>query len=261
MALIIRHTQNKISRQCRKNIQLCFPELTAKQKDHLVMESIIHTSSAFLELAALWYHPINRVLGDITIDGELHFQDAPPKPRIIIVPHHGSWELMIYWLAQWGNFYTLYKPARNKNLDQYIFDKRSRNGAIMVPTNTVGLRSLLKGLRNNATCMILPDQRPGKKMAQAMAPFFGHDVYTSLLIKNLCSKVDCDVFIGAMTRDLDSAQYRLSMRQLDHSQFLQKDSYSAAYLNQAIQDFVTPKLSQYQWSYRRFPYQAYRSLD
>lgn len=192
------------------------------------------------------------------IDEQFH-QDSHAK--IIIAPHHGSWELLNLWLANHGPLYSLYKPARSAALDQFIINKRSRNNAHLVPVNTSGLRNLMKGLKNGASCMILPDQRPGKKTSRIEAPFFHKAAPTTLLIKSLARKIDCEVFIAAMTRDLETGTYQLTVRLLDRDKFLQEDLSSASYLNSSIEKFIQSSLAQYQWPYRRFDRHLYNGLN
>jgi len=211
-----------------------------------------------MEAAVIWNQDVNKVLSNIRI----HYLDPAfinsQKARIVIVPHHGSWESINYWLANQGGFVALYKPSRNKALNNYILEKRSRNGAKLVATNTAGIRQLLKGLKNKAICAILPDQRPGKSTASSDSTFFSHPVSTSLLIKNLASKIDCDIFIAAITRDIKEGSYQLTLQSVDVSKILQADDASADYLNQVIQNFISQHICQYQWSYRRFSETAYQ---
>jgi KDO2-lipid IV(A) lauroyltransferase len=247
-----------MSAQARKNIKLCFPELSKSQQKKLVNESLHHTSCAFFELAYLWYRPVQQVVEKIktgTVDESFN---QPNRAKIIIAPHHGSWESLNFWLAEQGPFFALYKPSKSGGLDQLIIDSRGQSGAQLVPINTAGLRSLLKALKNNATCVILPDQRPGKNTAQIDAPFFGHQAPTSLLIKKLATKVDCDIFIGAITRRLQTADYAATVKLLDREPLIGDDLTSASYLNHSIEQFIKDDLSQYQWPYRRFHKEQYR---
>jgi len=261
MGFVLRYLPARITRITRLNIRLCFSGLSEHDQKTLINESFTHTCSNLLELAYLWNHPVEQVLKSITkikITEDFYRSD---KPRIIIAPHQGSWELFNLWLADQTEVYSLYKPAHKNSIDQYLLQKRTRNGARLLPTNTAGLRQLLLALKDKKMCMILPDQKPGNKMAQTLAPFFGHQVKTQLLVKKLISKVDCNVFIGAITRDLGQAQYSLRILPLQADLLLQEDGQSSAYLNQAIEDFVKPDIMQYQWSYRRFPYQAYNLIQ
>ena len=252
LAWIVANTKNQISGQTRINIQSCFPLLTDSQKKSFLKDSLHHTSCAFFELAAIWNHPINDVLNLITTHKINDSFFTPDKAKIIIAPHHGSWELLNLWLANEGPLYSLYKPARSKKVDQYVFKKRSRNKAILVPSNTSGLRKLLQGLKNNASCMILPDQRPAIGTAQINSSFFNNQVPTSLLIKRLASKVDCNIFIASITRNLKTGEYQLIVDSLKTTEFLSCDLKSATYLNKSIETFIVNTERQYQWAYRRF---------
>jgi Kdo2-lipid IVA lauroyltransferase/acyltransferase len=260
MAFIVEHTDNQVSRQTAQNIKLCFPEFNQQQQQHLIKESIFHTCCAFIEPAYIWNREVEKVFNKVEIRKLDDSFIESKKARIIVAPHHGSWELLSYWLAQYGELYALYKPARNATIDKYIFEKRSRYGARLVATTTSGIRQLLKGMKQKASCVILPDQRPGENMSSSDSLFFSHHVRTSLLIKNLASKIDCDIFICAITRDIKNGKYLLSLESMDVSKILQPDEASANYLNEMIQDFISQDICQYQWSYKRFTDTAYQKL-
>ncbi len=256
---IIYHTKNQLSTLTHKNIKLCFPDLPLEQQIKQEKESLLHTSCTFFELAALWNHPVDKILACIkTRQVDKIFFDQH-KAKIIIAPHHGSWEMLNLWLANEGPLYSLYKPAKSIGLDQYVLRKRTRNNAILVPANTTGLRRLLQGLKTGANCMILPDQRPAHHTAQIKASFYNSPAPTSLLIKRLSSKIDCNIFIASITRDLSSANYHLNITSLDRTEFLKDDLHSADYLNKSIEELVSHDVSQYQWAYRRFPSKTYKT--
>ena len=107
--------------------------------------------------------------------------------------------------------------------------------------------------------MILPDQRPATKTAQIDAPFYNFPAPTSLLIKRLSSKLDCDIYIASATRNLDTADYQLSIKILKRSEFVKDDLQSATYLNESIQKIIKEHTSQYQWAYRRFNKEVYKN--
>lgn len=255
------HSNNQLLRRCRENIHLCFPELDKAHKKTLLKKSIWHTNCSFFELAALWNHPIDKVLDYVEPEqvDEMFYHSR--RPRLVIAPHHGSWELLNLWLAQQGKLYSLYKPPRSASINRYVLKKRSRNGAFLAPSNTIGLRHLLKGLKRNGICMILPDQRPARNTAQIESVFFGFPASTSLLIQKLVQKVECDVFIASMQRKLEQGSYALTLKTLDTDQLKQSAEISASYLNQSIESLIKTDVAQYQWSYRRFPIRYYHALE
>jgi KDO2-lipid IV(A) lauroyltransferase len=56
---------NELSIITRRNIELCFPELSAQKVDELVRESLMQTGMAFIECGALWLWPVQRVLDHV----------------------------------------------------------------------------------------------------------------------------------------------------------------------------------------------------
>ncbi len=259
LSFILFYADTKITRRCKQNIQLCFPELDRATQTRLLKKNLWHTASSFLELSAIWYQPLKKILNRIDID----FVDPSfyirSGARIVLVPHYGCWELLNLWLSEQGALYTLYKPPRSLSADQYIVSHRSRNNARLVPSTTTGLRSLLKGLKNNSTCMILPDQRPSESSAQIDSVFFGIPASTSLLVKRLLDKVDSNVFIATLGRNLEQCRYHLRIESMDSENLKQSDQISADYLNQNIQRLVNKDVSQYQWSYRRYAVGYYKN--
>lgn len=259
ISLVLRNTPNQVSRQARENIRLCFADMDQAQQQALYRETMRHTCYAMTELAATWCWPVERVLAKITsIDICDEFEQSS-RSRIILVPHLGSWEALAVWLGQHCNAIMLYKRRKNPKVDSFIKQARARSGGELVPTKKHGLRQLLIGMRAGRSLMILPDQRPGGKKAYIESSFFGFSAPTTTLVQNLCSKIDCDVFIANMCRSTPPGEFSLQIRPLEHDRLAADDVDSAQYMNDQIEALVRQHLSQYQWGYRRFDSRAYAS--
>ena len=258
MAFFLAHTPNQVSKQARASVRLCFAELSAPERKNLFREVMRHTCYTMTELGTIWSRPPEQVLGLITkIDVCPEF-DATEKARIVLAPHLGSWETLAQWLGQNKSSMFLYKRRENRALDKFICDCRSRTGGEAVPTKKRGLRKLLIGIREGRTLMILPDQRPGRNKAFIESTFFGFDAPTSTVVHNLCSKVECDVFIATMYRSTPVGEFGLRIEPLDYARLSGDEVESAAYMNGAIERLVRDYPGQYQWGYRRFKSTAYK---
>ena len=259
VALAIRIIPNRFSRQMRQNIALCLPEMDPLAQQRLYRQALRHTVYAFTELAAVWRWPAEKILPRITtLDICDEFQQTD-RGKIILAPHLGSWELLGIWLGQHCDAIILYKRIKDRALDEYIRNARGRSGGTPVSTKKRGLRKLLTGLRANGNLMILPDQKPGAGKARINAGFFGVDAATTTLVRNLCNKVDCDVFIATIYRSSPVGEFGLLIQPLDHKRLAENESTSARYMNKKIEQLVRRFPEQYQWSYRRFSNQAYGS--
>lgn len=260
MGFILARTSNRITRNTDKNIRLCFGDLSRSKQQSLLKASIRHNCISLIELAAVWCWPAHKILARIEQENVCEQFSQSNKGRLIIAPHLGSWELLNIWLAEKGRLFSLYKPQRNAKVESFILQSRSRNGALLVPTDTSGLRKLIKGLKQGASVMILPDQKPQTTKAGIDSVFFGHTASTTTLIRIICSKIDCDVFIGAMYRHETSATFSLCIESLDHSLLAASEIESVQYLNDQIELRVRSHLDQYIWSYKRFTRAEYDSL-
>ena len=179
------------------------------------------------------------------------------RGRIVLAPHLGSWETLGIWLGQHCDAIILYKRLKDHGLDEYMSNARGRTGGTPVPTRKHGLRKLLVGLRSNSTLMILPDQKPGGGKARIESEFFGVNAPTTTLVRNLCGKVDCDVFIATIYRSSPPGEFGLVIRALDHERLADEEAASAQYMNDEIEQLVRQFPEQYHWSYRRFSNRAY----
>lgn len=261
LAFVLRNTSNQVSRQARQNIALCFTDRDAAERRRLYRESMRHTCYTMTELAAVWCWPVERVLERITAFDVCAEFEQSQKSRIILAPHLGSWETLAVWLGRHCDIIMMYKRRKNRADDKFVLEARARSGGSLVPTKKRGLRQLLVGLKNGKDLMILPDQKPGGKKAYIEARFFGFDAPTTTLVHNLCSKIDCDVFIANMSRSMPPGEFSLRIRPLQHARLAADDSSSAQYMNDEIEALARQHLEQYQWGYRRFGNKAYASLE
>jgi KDO2-lipid IV(A) lauroyltransferase len=256
VAFIIRSIPNRYSRLMRQHIKLCLPELDQSAQTQLYRQAMRHTFYTFTELGAVWCWPAEKILRRVTaVDICEEFQQAAGC-KIILAPHLGSWETLGIWLGQNCDAIILYKRPRNKALDSFVQRVRGRTGGTPVPTKKRGLRKLLIGLRDGKNLMILPDQKPGAGKARIASEIFGVSAPTTTLVKNLCSKVECDVYIATIYRSSPPGEFSLTIQPLDRERLADDEITSAQYMNDKIEQLVRQSPEQYQWGYRRFSNKA-----
>jgi KDO2-lipid IV(A) lauroyltransferase len=261
MALIFAIVPNQVSRQARRNIALCFAELGADQRQQLYRENVRQTCYTLIELAAVWCWPSARVMQQITQVEVCDSFMKSTRGRIILAPHLGSWETLAVWLGSQINAMFLYKRRKNKAIDAFIKHARARSGGIPLSTRKSGLRQALIGLRQGGSLMILPDQKPSYNKASIASSFFGLSAPTTTLVQNLCSKLDCDVFIAVAYRSVPAGEFRLCIEPLELARLADEEIESAKYMNQQIEQRVRQAREQYQWGYRRFSNKVYESVQ
>ena len=261
MAFLLGNTPNQVTRQTRQNLALCFADLDPQAQGQLYRQVIRHTCYSLVEVAAVWHWPHDRIEDRITqVDVCASFNECT-SGRIILAPHLGSWETLAVWLGSHINSMFLYKRRKNKSVDAYVKQARSNSGGIPLPTKKPGLRQALIGLKKGGSLMILPDQKPSFNKARITSSFFGLDAPTTTLVHNLCSKLDCELFIAVAYRSSPAGEFSLQIEPLDRAQLGGDEQQSANYMNREIEQRVRSCPEQYQWGYRRFSNRVYESAN
>lgn len=243
------------------NLQLCFPELNAKEIQDLARLSLINTGMALAESGPVWLWPVDRVLGAIEeVEGAALLQKARDlgKGVILLGPHHGNWELMGLYLSSLGNCSQLYQTPRNAELDTLLHVARSRASAKMFPADARGVAAVLGALKKGEMTGILPDQVPAPGAGE-FTPFFGNDAYTMTLVSRLLQKTGAIALLAYAKRT--ETGFRIIIKQPDTDIYAKHMAKSLAGLNRTVELAVKDAPEQYQWEYKRFRYQPEGKLE
>lgn len=239
------------ARATRTNIDLCFPELSAPEKESLGKASLQHTAQLFAESGVVFHWPNERWMALIKkVEGESLIRDAMRSGRgvLLLVPHFGNWEFLSLYLGQYG-LIALYDRPRIRTLEGPIVASRRRGGARLVPIGTGGLKALYRALRQSGVAALLPDQVPERR-AGVYAPFFDQPALTMTIAHRLIQRTRPIVLVCAAVRIPGGFGIRIS----------EADAWvgdadvlvSAAAMNRSIENLVREDPAQYQWEYKRF---------
>ena len=241
---------NKAKQETELNIQRCLAHLDARQREHLVKQSLAHTAMAMMEMGHNWSdQPLTNLARIQHVSGAQLLADA--KPRIILTPHFGNWELFATWVANQVPLTALYKPAKLEALDKIIADGRRASGMALAPASAKGVLGLKRALKKQQAILILPDQEPPAKSAVQVS-FFGQPAYTMTLAAQLAKGTDLQILLGWAQRLGPSNGFNLEL--LDITEQCNQDSLEGTVqaMNDAIADLIRQHPEQYQWEYRRF---------
>ncbi len=234
------------------NIAYCLPELNAQQQQQLVRNSLVHTATTMIEMAAIWHKPYTWMKQQITsIKGEeLLTPTADDQGIIIIAPHIGNWEVLGLYLPSVQHIVSLYQPPKMPELEPLIRAAREKTGGAVAATNRRGVSQILKHLRNGGMTGILPDQIPNDINSGIHAPFFGKPALTMTLITNLIQKTQCRAVCGYAKR-VDNG-FELVFVPANEAIYSEDIHTSVLGLNLSIEACVRDIPEQYQWEYKRF---------
>lgn len=235
-----------------RNIERCFPDLSASEQRMLIKKSVCETAKLVFEVPIIWGSNEAKLRYSIkAIHGEQYVRDAllVGKGLIILAPHHGNWEVLGRHLVSYAPVTNLYQPPKQAYLEGIIKKGRERSGANVVPTTTRGIAKLMASLRKGHISGILPDQVPDQGRGE-FASFFGQQAYTMSLLHGLIQRTECRVVVGIALRV--NTGFELHFSPADEGIYSVDKQSSIAALNRSVEHCVNIDRSQYQWEYKRF---------
>jgi KDO2-lipid IV(A) lauroyltransferase len=237
-----------------ENILLCFPDLSAEQREQLARKSLQQLVITALEIGPIWFLSLDKLMGKIaSVEGEELIQQALAKEKgvILCAPHIGAWEILGQYLGKSYAMTTMYQPQDNQAFNELMIAARTRTGGKLAPTNNKGVKTLLKMLKRAEIIAILPDQVPQRESGD-YADFFSIPALTSTLISNLASRTGAAVITASAYRIDNSDDFRLVFETV--SDEINSDDVwtSLTAMNKSVERCVMQAPEQYQWEYKRF---------
>lgn len=237
-----------------KNLQTCFPDLSAAEINTLARESLRNTACTALEMGKAWMLPVSSTVALVVeTEGYESYQQAVASGDgvILLAPHLGNWEIFGFFACDGVASTFMYQPPRSAAVDRLLKEVRSRSGVTLAPTNRKGVAQLLSALQKGEMVGVLPDQVPADESGE-FAPFFGEPAFTMTLISKLAQRTGARVFCGFAERLESGRGFRAIFQAADQALGSSDIQESVTALNKTVEACVARAPSQYQWEYKRF---------
>lgn len=245
---------NRSARTTRRNIDACFPELDAAQRESLARRSLRGMVCTALEMGKAWVLPIEKTLQQVTeVEGidALRAAAAEGDGVILLAPHLGNWEIFGYYACEGIASNFMFQPPKIPEMDALLRRVRAKSGVKLAPTNRKGVAILLGALQRGELVGVLPDQVPADE-GGVFAPFFGQTAFTMTLTSRLAQRGRPRVFCGFAQRLDRGKGFRLIVREADGEVYNPDLAVSAAAISRSVEACVALAPEQYQWEYKRF---------
>ena len=254
LAVIFFSKKSKKYHIAYKNLSICFPDKPIKWIEEMTRESLKEYAKCLLESPYIYRvskKNINVLINKIYSENIISDAIKEGRGVIFITPHHGSWELTGLFAASKIKICAMYKPLRSKILNDFVLSGRKSKGTTLVETDNVGVKELLKALKNNGGVGILPDHTP-KINQGVMSNFFNVPVNTNTLIHKLARKNKIPVVYIFSERLPHGKGFDIHIGTVERI-FYELDEVKAAdLLNKTLETLINKNIPQYLWSYERF---------
>ena len=166
-----------------QNLQQAFPEKTAGEIFDIGKSCYKHFGMMMLECLRMQTMAREELLALIepaggVVESELDRLQRENTGAILLTAHFGNWEYLGVWVAAKGYPVSfINQPQNNPHVDRLIQRTREGMGAHMIARGSMGLRLILRALRERRFVFILPDQDAGRD--GIFVPFFGRPASTA----------------------------------------------------------------------------------
>ncbi|QNK03321.1 lipid A biosynthesis acyltransferase [Dyella telluris] len=243
------------------NLKLVRPSLDAPAHATLLRHVMEDSGRSATEIAKIWGNDPERALDMVReVRGEALFDAAlaSGKGVIIAAPHLGCWELLNYWLCRKTPMAILYRPPRIAAIEGLLRKVRGALAPEQVRAEGAGVRTLYKRLAAGGTVGILPDQKPRAGEGE-VAPFFGQNALTMVLLPRLAARTGATVLFAFAERLPRGEGYRIHLMPAPEGLADADLSLACRALNQGVENCVELAFSQYQWHYKRYSADTWKS--
>jgi Kdo2-lipid IVA lauroyltransferase/acyltransferase len=233
------------------NLRLCFPELSAVQRDKLARASFAVLGRSVLERGILWWSSKARVLRLIRLEGIEHLDAAANQAVILLVPHFAGMDVGWARIACERRLAGIYAKQKNPYFEKVLYRGRVRFSEGVHIRRDEGLRPAIRAMREGLPFYYLPDMDFGDQQV-VFVPFFGHLAATITAVSRLAAACNAKV-IPCVSRILDGGAGYVVKLYPAWDNFPGVDvEGDARRMNAFIEDRVREMPEQYYWVHRRF---------
>jgi len=243
--------------RARNNLRAAFPEKEPVQIEAIIREMCDNLGRTTAEYAHLdkfkmmGRNPRLQIANIEIVDRVL----ASGKGILFISGHFANWEMMPFAAAQYGlEGGEVYRPLNNPYVDRWMVRQRMNNGPKeQIAKGAQGTRRIFTLLRGGKCIYLLVDQKTNEGLP---VPFFGRDAMTTPAPAALALKLGA-ILLPASNERLGGARFRMTVH--EPIEFAPTGNHDRDVLtltgriNNAIEDCVRYRPSQWLWIHRRWP--------
>ena len=237
----------------KRNLELAFPSMSAKEIDDMVEENFKNTGMALIETGITWFWPtwrFKRILIAKDIDELQKHQDAG-KGVLLCCVHALNLEITARAFAVLGlPGYGAYRPHTNPAYEFIQYRGRTRNGNQLIYRRD--LKQMVRVLRQGHRLFYLPDQDYGHNKS-VFVPFFAvKEACTTTGTRILASTSKSAIVPGSGFRNSQGKYEIIADKSIEHDFPHKDENAAAAYMNKFVEEIIMRAPEQWMWLHKRF---------
>lgn len=164
----------------RRNIELCFPELSATERDELALRHFEALGASLMELALGRWATREKLVGMTRVEGGEHIQQTLDEGHgvMLISAHFTALDVAGHALRQFCPPYdVVYRRFRNPFTTEIVAGTREMTARQTIEKSDI--KGMVRSMREGIPVWYAPDQSYHLKQS-ALLPFFGVPAMTNI---------------------------------------------------------------------------------
>lgn len=249
---IIRMVAKRRWRVTLVNLQMCFPEMTEKQRSQIARKHFASMGMGIIEFGMCWWMSEKRLHRlSYEVHGVEHLQKARARGHgvLLLAGHFTQLEMVGRILSLHTDLHLMYRPIPNPVIEVVMRRNRERLFDRAIPRNDV--RALLKSLKQGKPVWYAIDQGYRGKDS-IMVPFFGIPAPTSPALTRVARSSQAPVVPFFGERLPGARGYSLRVYPALKNFPSDDPKADALRINKLLEENIRHAPEQYLWSHDRF---------
>ena len=247
------HIPNARNRVLQKNLELCFPELSAQEINQLRKDHWRLLGRSLVEKSIIWLGSKKQLADMIEVRSELDLNDR--QPRILVNMHFIGIEgsIILSALAQekgWPRTSGFFQRMKSPFFNKKIIEWRNRFGGNSIDRQGNSLE-LIREIRKGSFIIIAPDIDLGLKDS-TFVPFFNIQTNTITAVSRLAKITGAEVCMMVTTLKKNEAGYVCTISKPLENFPTDNPEADTARLNQIFEKEIRLRPAEYYWVHKRF---------
>ena len=233
-----------------RNLKLCFPKLSIRERQKLLDEITHNMGIMTIEIALSWWASDNQLKQRVRYEGLRHLNQAlnNGKGVILLTGHFTSMELGGRLIMLKIPCHVMFHQLKNQLLNKIMMKARTFHSQGIISHNNP--KDLIKALKKNRIVWYAPDQDFNNK-SSIFAKFFGMQAATSSATARIV-KMSGAIVITFIPRRKNDGSYSLTLNSPLEYFPVGNDMEDAQRINNIIEAEIRRSPEQYLWVHRRF---------
>jgi KDO2-lipid IV(A) lauroyltransferase len=210
LAWSVYRLHGRLRRVGQRNLELAFPELTARERKTILCGVYRSLSRQLVEFCRMSRYTAENTRGWIRTEGLDHYLAAKARGKgvLIVTGHLGAWELSSFYHSLMGHpMGMVIRRLDNRRLDEYVNGIRCLHGNRVLHKDDFA-RGLLTSMRQGETVGILMDTNMTPPQG-VFVNFFGKQACAASGVARVALKTGASVLPGFMVWEEAEQRYVL----------------------------------------------------